>query len=83
MSHGPPVKNVNIVSSYYLENYLSQRFHISHANWSYKELNPFDFIFLRSNVIVTWLFCMNMVSTHIFENYLSQSFHKLCGDWSK
>jgi len=26
--------NVNMVSAYYLENSLSQRFHISHADWS-------------------------------------------------
>jgi len=65
MSHGPPVKNVNIVSTHYHENYLSQRFHISHANWSIKELNLFDFIFLRSKVIVT----MVILYEHGFYSY--------------
>jgi hypothetical protein len=26
--------NVRMVSAYYLENYLSQRLHISHTDWS-------------------------------------------------
>ena len=82
MSHGLPVKNVYIVYIQYLENYLSQRFHISHANWSIKELNPFDFIFLRSKVIVTMVILYEHGFYSYFENYLSQSFSKLCGDWS-
>jgi len=43
-----------MVFIFYLENCLSQDFHISHADWSWSENDPFDFQLTRSMVKVTW-----------------------------
>ena len=82
-SHGSLVKQQNkMVSAHYLDNYLSQSFHISHADWSWW------------GHVLYWIwfqkvkgqghkgpFCNTVVSAHYLEKYLSQSYDIPLADW--
>jgi len=67
-----------MVSAQFLDNYLSQCYHISHANWSWLGHDPY----------LIWMYYIKsqghkghfennvkIVSTHHRENYLSRGFH--------
>jgi len=68
-------------SAHYL-NYLSQSFHISHADWSWGEHVLYWFGFTRLKVKVTRdLFCKKMVSAHYLRSIYHRAFifHMLIG----
>jgi len=65
-----------MVSTQFLENFVSQSFHIAHAKWSWWGFDPYYFVFFRSKVKVTRV-TWKKVTNHFLKNFLSQNFHIL------
>jgi len=59
-------KNANMVFGFYIENYLSQSFHISHADGVYRDNTPIELSNWVKGHVQKYHFCKKMFSLIIF-----------------